>query len=92
VFTPALIAAMRQAPEQQTTSTIHQTLLSAQSGYASLVIPLPDRPSKQRFHKLFIFPSLHSNKASITCMHLQPIKGMQCWNSTDRLNPQFNAV
>ncbi|MDO8811732.1 MAG: lysophospholipid acyltransferase family protein [Gallionella sp.] len=37
---------MRQVPEQQTISTTPQALLSAQSGYASLVLPLPNRLSK----------------------------------------------
>ncbi|OGS76368.1 MAG: hypothetical protein A2Z94_05920 [Gallionellales bacterium GWA2_55_18] len=40
------IAAMQQVPKQQTTPAIPQALLSAQSGYASLVLPLPDRLSK----------------------------------------------
>ena len=38
------VAAMRQKPEQETTSAIPQTLLSAQSAYASLLLPLPDQP------------------------------------------------
>ncbi len=40
------VAAMRQVPEQETTSAIPQTLLSAQSTYASLLLPLPNRPPK----------------------------------------------
>ena len=37
-------ASLRQKPEQETTSAIPQTLLSAQSAYASLLLPLPDQP------------------------------------------------
>ncbi len=40
------MAAMQQVPEQETTSAIPQTLLSAQSAYASLVLPLPHRSPK----------------------------------------------
>ena len=40
------VTAWRQAPEQETTSTIPQTLLSAQSAYAPLFLPLPGRPPK----------------------------------------------
>lgn len=38
------VAALRQKPEQETTSAIPQTLLSAQSAYASLLLPLPNQP------------------------------------------------
>jgi len=40
------IAALRQKPEQKTTSAIPQTLLSAQSAYASLLLPLQNQPPK----------------------------------------------
>jgi 1-acyl-sn-glycerol-3-phosphate acyltransferase len=40
------VAAMRQVPEQETASIIPQTLLSAQSAYASLILPLPGQPPK----------------------------------------------
>ena len=40
------MAAMRQVPEQETTSAIPQALLSAQSAYASLLLPLPGQPPK----------------------------------------------
>ena len=40
------VAAMRQQPEQETTSAIPQTLLSAQSAYAPLLLPLPDQPPR----------------------------------------------
>ena len=40
------MAAMRQVPEQETTSAIPQALLSAQSAYASLLLPLPNQPPK----------------------------------------------
>lgn len=40
------VAAMRQKPEQETTSVIPQTMLSAQSAYASLLLPLPNQPPK----------------------------------------------
>jgi len=40
------IAAMRQEPVQETSSVIPQALLSAQSAYAPLLLPLPNRPPK----------------------------------------------
>ena len=40
------VAAMRQQPEQETASVAPQTLLSAQSAYASLLLPLPNQPPK----------------------------------------------
>lgn len=40
------IAGMRQAPEQETTSAIPQSLLSTQSAYAPLLLPLPNQPPK----------------------------------------------
>ncbi|OGT04675.1 MAG: hypothetical protein A2143_01075 [Gallionellales bacterium RBG_16_57_15] len=40
------VATLRQQPEQETTSVIPQTLLSAQSAYASLVLPLPYQSPK----------------------------------------------
>jgi 1-acyl-sn-glycerol-3-phosphate acyltransferase len=40
------VAAMRQQPEQEATSAIPQTLLSAQSAYAPLLLPLPDQPPR----------------------------------------------
>jgi 1-acyl-sn-glycerol-3-phosphate acyltransferase len=41
------VAAMRPKPEQEATSSIPQTLLSAQSSYASLLLPLPGQPPRQ---------------------------------------------
>lgn len=40
------IAGMRRVPEQETTSAIPKTLLSAQSAYAPLLLPLPAQPPK----------------------------------------------
>ena len=40
------MAAMRQVPEQETTSAAPKTLLSTQSAYASLLLPLPGQPPK----------------------------------------------
>ena len=37
-------ASLRQKPEQEITSAISQTLLSAQSAYAPLLLPLPGQP------------------------------------------------
>ena len=41
------VAAMRPKPEQEATFAIPQTLLSAQSAYASLLLPLPNQPPRQ---------------------------------------------
>jgi 1-acyl-sn-glycerol-3-phosphate acyltransferase len=41
------VAAMRPKPEQEATFAIPQTLLSAQSAYASLLLPLPNHPPRQ---------------------------------------------
>ena len=40
------MAAMRRVPEQETTSAVPKTLLSTQSAYASLLLPLPGQPPK----------------------------------------------
>lgn len=40
------VAAMRQAPEQETTSAVSRSLLSAQSAYAPLLLPLPNQLPK----------------------------------------------
>lgn len=41
-----LHARMRQTPEQETTSAVSQSLLSTQSAYAPLLLPLPSQPPK----------------------------------------------
>lgn len=41
-----LQAGMRQAPKQETTSAVSQSLLSTQSAYAPLLLPLPGQPPK----------------------------------------------
>ncbi len=40
------VAAMQQKPGQEATFAIPQTLLSAQSAYAPLLLPLPDQPPR----------------------------------------------
>ena len=41
------VAAIRQAPEQVASYAVPQTMLSAQSAYASLLLPLPNQPPRQ---------------------------------------------